>query len=375
MDHPKLVSAPARPAEPSFRLTFRRAMLLAAASALLIFFRDVWLTAFFAVLLADLLSFPVNFFRRFLPRGAATLLTLFLGIGLLGVLAPLAVNPLVDQFQQAEGKMSEALGKAKVWLRHQQAIGPQGTSQGLPSQAIAKGVERKTEGLTDTLVGAAGKALVKVTSFGSLVVVLVVLSLFFVHEPSSYRLWARALVPREHEAEFDHLWQRLGEGLRRWIRGILISMTIMGVVTAGGLKLAGVQDWLLLGCLTFFGTFVPYVGAISSAVPGLLVALAQSEQKFLLACLVYLGVHIMEGYVVQPLIMKKAVTIQPAILLLWQITMGLAFGLLGVVVATPLYICVKIAVDTLYVERSLGKEPFPKIPDGSGSEKAEARAS
>lgn len=67
--------------------------------------------------------------------------------------------------------------------------------------------------------------------------------------------------------------------------------------------------------------------------------------------------HLVEGYVVSPLIMKRAVELRPGALLFWQLLAGAVFGLLGIVVATPLLACAKVAVGYSYVERRLGKDP------------------
>ena len=142
---------------------------------------------------------------------------------------------------------------------------------------------------------------------------------------------------------------------QKWVGGIVVSMTIMGTLAALGLWVAGINDWLLLGFLTFLGTFVPYVGAIASAIPGLLVALAQSPRHFLFAGVVYLGVHLVEGYLIAPLVMRRAVEIKPALLLAGQGALGAIFGIPGTIVATPLIVCGQTLVDYLWVERKLGK--------------------
>jgi predicted PurR-regulated permease PerM len=350
--------------ENSVSLTLRRSLLVLAAGAFVFWLREVWMTAFLAVVLATLLGYPIRFFQRGMPRGAATLLTFALALAAAAASAPVFLNPFLEQARQAEEKIPDAFRNARRWLRQSQ--GPAET----PGKALAKGVEKKTEGLADSVVASAGPALVRATKFGASLVALVALALFFAYEPSAYRKWLRAFVPPEHEQAFDLLWSRLELGLRKWVSGVLAAMTLMGAFTAIGLKLAGVQNWLLLGALTFFGTFVPYVGSVASAVPGLLVALSQSGNTFLLALGVYLAVHLVEGYIVEPFVMRKAVTIHPAILLLWQLTMGVAFGIAGFVTATPLYVCLKITIDTLYVERNLGKRPFPPLPEDSAAEAA-----
>src|SRR5205814_6852062 len=139
------------------------------------------------------------------------------------------------------------------------------------------------------------------------VVLVIVLGLFLVNEPQSYRKGLRLLVPSRFEEPFETSYEKVSTGLRKWVGGIVVSMTIMGTLTAVGLAIAGIKGWLVLGILTFLGTFVPYVGAIASAIPGLIVGAAQGTTQLLAAAGVYLGVHLVEGYLVQPLIMKRAV--------------------------------------------------------------------
>jgi predicted PurR-regulated permease PerM len=167
------------------------------------------------------------------------------------------------------------------------------------------------------------------------------------------------MVPERLEPVFDECYRRVGRALRHWVGGILVSMSIMGTLAALGLWVAGITDWLLLGVLTFFGTFVPYVGAIASAIPGLLVAATQDSTHLLYAGAVYLGVHLVEGYLIQPLVMRKAVEVKPALLLIGQGALAAMFGIAGTVVATPLIVCGQTLVEYLWVERRLGKTAPP----------------
>jgi predicted PurR-regulated permease PerM len=76
---------------------------------------------------------------------------------------------------------------------------------------------------------------------------------------------------------------------------------------------------------------------------------------------VYLSVHIVEGYIVQPFIMKRAVELKPVVLLMGQAIMMTLFGILGAVVAAPLMVCIQIALEYLYIERTLEKGQSPQI--------------
>ena len=89
---------------------------------------------------------------------------------------------------------------------------------------------------------------------------------------------------------------------------------------------------------------------------------------------VYVGVHVIEGYVVQPFVMRRAVEANPALLLFFQALMGALFGLLGLFVATPMLTVLQIIVTTLWIEGRLQKKPpsDESKPKSTGGERAAA---
>lgn len=330
--------------------TVRAGLVLLACAAVLCgvwLARDVFLLGFVALLVAVVFSFPVGWFSRILPRGVATLLVLLLLGGLAAGLVAAAAPTLSRQAQQLTDSAPRALRTARGWLQHVEE------TTGGASRKAAGTAASQVPKVMGEVTAAALPALIKAVGGVAEVVLIVVLAAFLVYRPDTYRDGLRQLVPPRRQATFDELWARLRYALRHWVGGILVSMVIMGALTAVGLMLVGIEDWLLLGVLTFLGTFVPYLGAVSSAVPGLLSALAQSPHHLLLAALVYLGVHVVEGYVVQPAVMRRAVELNPALLLFGQGVLGAVFGVLGIVVATPLLVCAQVTIGYLWVERRL----------------------
>jgi len=75
-------------------------------------------------------------------------------------------------------------------------------------------------------------ALVAVVSGVTAVVLVIVLGAFLVYQPDVYRRGMRLLIPKRHEPVFDESWKRTGKGLRKWVGGIVVSMTLMGTLTA-----------------------------------------------------------------------------------------------------------------------------------------------
>jgi predicted PurR-regulated permease PerM len=351
---------------PEDAVLFRRPIwvgfLLIALGALLFILatvRTLVLMGFLAALFGTLLGHLINFLGHWMRRGWAVLLCvvlLFGGLGLGGYFgAPVAATQLEALGQQ----IPTGIVALERWWRHIVRTGPLSplSGRGGLAETVASQASEKMAGL----VGQALPAAVTVFEVVVGLLLVTVLAFFLALEPESYRQGLRALAPTEHERTVDALWERLGVALKHWGLGILVSMFLMGTLTAVGLFIAGVDGWFALGIITFLATFVPYAGAVASAIPGLIVALADSPTRFFYALGVYLLVHVVEGYLVEPMIMKRAIHLRPAVLLFWQMLMGGLFGVLGVVVATPLLACVKVAVEVLYVERKAVRG------DGSGA--------
>jgi len=320
---------------------------------------DVFLAGFFALLVAVVFSFPVDLFSKIFSRGISVILTLIGAVGLVALLAGFAYPVVTRQIGPLLQELPQGLSKAEAWLSGRMG-GP--VAQLPQHKQVAEHVQARVGDIVGGVISHAVPVAFNVTEIFIAALLLLVLAAFLVNEPNVYRLAVRQLVPREHEPVYDETWKRLGHDLRHWVGGTIVSMVIMGVFAGAGLAIIGVDGWFVLGALTFAGTFVPYLGALSSAVPGLIVALAQSPTTFLEACGVYLAVHIVEGYLVQPLVMRRAVELKPAVLLFGQACLGAVFGIMGIVVATPLMVCARALIRYLWVERRLGKTPPPDHP-------------
>lgn len=330
--------------------------------------REVLMLSFLAVLIAVVFSFPVGWLERHTGRGAAVLLTLLLLGGGLGTLAWAATPVLTEQGRALVRNAPEAMRSARGWLEHaRRTVDPkQRLSTPAPPGAPAVPVEKAAE--------LAFPAALSLAETVTELVLTLVLAAFLVHQPRVYVRGVRRLVPRRHEATFDEACRRLLLALRQWVGGILMAMLLMGLLTGAGLAAVGIENWFLLGFLTFLATFVPYVGAVASAIPGLLAGLTQSVHHFLLAGAVYLGVHVVEGYIVEPFVMRRAVKVRPALLLFGQALFTALFGVLGAVIATPLLVCLQVLVGFLYVERRLGKQAPQLPPDGTAAPLSEGAA-
>ena len=141
--------------------------------------------------------------------------------------------------------------------------------------------------------------------------------------------------------------------LRAWLLGQFVSMIIVGAISWAGLSLLNVPLALGLAFLAFVLEFIPVIGPIVAAVPAVLVGLSQSPMAGLWVALLYLGIHVIEGYVVVPMLQRWAVHIPPALTVIGVVAFGFIFGWLGVLLATPLMVATVVWVKMIYVESVL----------------------
>lgn len=184
--------------------------------------------------------------------------------------------------------------------------------------------------------------------------VLVVTALYFAVDPELYvegivRLFAIPYRPRTRAA-LEHV----GHTLRLWSLGQLIDMIAVGVLTGIGLTLLGLPLALALAVLAGLLTFIPYFGAIAAAVPAVLIAFAADWRKAVWVAVIFIVAHVVEGYIISPLVQRNTADLPPAVTILSMTILGTLFGTLGVILGAPVAAAVLVLVREVYVAGVLG---------------------
>jgi predicted PurR-regulated permease PerM len=150
--------------------------------------------------------------------------------------------------------------------------------------------------------------------------------------------------------------QTLGFTLRWWLIGRLMDMTLVGVLSGVGLWLLGIPLALSLGILAGLLNFIPNIGPLLAAVPAVLLALTEGAPQALYVIILYMGIQSLESYLVVPLIQKKLISMPPVLIFIAQLSMALMFGVLGLLLATPMAAVLLVLVKMIYIEDILGEE-------------------
>ena len=191
------------------------------------------------------------------------------------------------------------------------------------------------------------------TALGALanLVIVVFVGVYLAADPRVYRGGILQLVPPSSRGQFERLFSRLQSALSWWLVGRLSSMAVVGIATAVGLMLLGAPLPIALGVIAFLFGFVPYIGPILAAVPAVLVALSEGTDMALYVVALYVSVQSVESYLLTPLIEQRTVRLPPALTILWQVLLGVLFGVLGIMLASPLLAVLLVTVKTLYLKQ------------------------
>lgn len=252
------------------------------------------------------------------------------------------------QFEQLRQQLPEAVEKFQLWLERSG-----------PGKALVDTVEQAAgDGKMFSQFGLAAGA--TIGGIGNLLLI-VFLGIYFAADPGLYRRGALRLFPPTRRAQVGSALDDAGVALRKWLVAQLVIMVGVGILTSVGLAIAGVPLALLLGVLAGLFEFVPVVGPIVAAIPGLLLAFAAGPTTVMYAAIVYVVVQQIESNVLTPIVQRWAVALPPVVALLSIVMFGLLFGVMGVVFATPLAVVTVALVQHLYVEDTLERRRGPSV--------------
>ena len=318
-------------------LLFIVAALFAWANfnALLIVFAGL-LLAIFLYRLADVLEQVLP-----LPHGIALALVASTLIGLFVVGVWLGAAPIEQQADQLMRSLPTAAEAARDWINHRPALRSLLPDLPKAEQFYAR-LARWLPDAGPFFTGALGVLV-------NLVIVIFV-GIYLAAQPRPYLRALMMLVPPRRRERAWHVLDTLGKMLGRWLIGKAVSMVLVGVLTTIGLLLLDVPMALVLGLIAGLLDFIPYLGPIVASVPAVLIAFAKSPADALYASLLFLVIHVVEGYMLVPMIERRTIALPPAFTIVMQLLMGSIAGLAGAALATPLTAVIVVLVTMLYVQ-------------------------
>ncbi len=290
--------------------------------------------AFAAALLVTALLEPTvsRLHRAGLSRGLSTALTALFGFVVLGLIGWFVVWQVLDNLDNLSGRLQEGIEELKRWL--------------LDSPFHV--TEQQINDVAGSLSDAIGTSTSEITSTGLRgVTVLVEIitgmllamfsTLFLLYDGRRIWQWTLKLVPAAARPDVADAGPAAWGTLTAYVRGTLIVAFIDALFIGLGIYFLGVPLAVPIAVVIFLASFVPLVGAVASGALAVVVALVtQGVFTALMTLLVVLVVQQIEGHVLQPFILGRAVRVHPLAVVLAVATGGVVAGIGGAVVAVPL---------------------------------------
>lgn len=321
-------------------------LVFAVVLLLLVLMPGTLLMIFAGGLLAILFRMSGSRIARMLSIGPGWGVAIFL-LALLAVMTALGLYVAPAIAEQAE----------ELWQQVPTAIA--GLRERLEAYAWGRQlIERLSEGglLSSASGGAATQAVSSAFGYLGNTVLLLFIALYGAFDPATYRKGFIKLFAPSARAKAERVLDNSIRTLESWLTAQLISMTVVGVLTGVGLWLIGIPLALLLGLIAGLLAFIPNVGPVLAATPGLLLAVPEGMNSVLLVLGVYLAVQMLESYIVTPLVQQEKVSLPPVLVISTQLMFASLFGLIGLALATPLTALIMQLVSDLYVDDYLEKE-------------------
>lgn len=306
-------------------------------------FLPVLLAMFFA-----LLGNPIiRILRRaMVPRFVGAVLVMVLGVSTTVLLVEQLVQPATEWIREAPRGIRQFAPKVRDMVKPMQEA-----NQAAQRLARAAGGEQRPvqvvrEGGTDPI-----KLLLGTPKLITSVLAVVLLTFFFMVYGENLQRHALALLPTRQQQKLTvEILTSIEREISRYVLTISLINAVVGMVIAGLLAWIGVpaQEALLWGTVAALLNFAPYVGPLIGILLLTMMGFLRFDDWMALAPAgIYLVVHTLEGQIITPIILGHSMRISPLVLILALMVFGWVWGIVGLLLAVPLLVCIKLVLTRL----------------------------
>jgi predicted PurR-regulated permease PerM len=286
-----------------------------------------------AMLITALLQPTVARLRRHgVPRGLATALTAILGFVVMGLVGWFVVWQVQENIDNLSDQIQDGIDELRRWLLNS----PFHVTESQIND-IAKSLRDAVGANTDQITSAGLEGVTVIVEALTGILLTMFSTLFLLYDGRRIWDWATRLVPAQARPGIAGAGPRAWRTLTAYVRGTVIVALIDAIFIGLGIYILGVPMAVPLAVFIFLFAFIPLVGAVISGALAVVVALVtQSVFTAVMTLVVVLLVQQIEGHILQPFILGRAVRVHPLAVVLSVAAGGLVNGIGGAVVAVPL---------------------------------------
>lgn len=285
--------------------------------------------------------------RRGLPRLLGTLAAFLLVLGILGAIGAVVYPLVANQAQELSEKGPELREDAEDWINDLSERSDEDdwpihvpSVKEIEDEASGGGTEEQDLG---EQVATLREYATKAFHVGIIFVIGPFLAFYLLIDLPDVRKRVEDLVPDRSLPEVRFIAHRLGAAIGGFFRGQLAVAFVVGVMASIGLWIIGLDLWLVVGMIAGIFNMIPLIGPWVGGVPGVLVALATGDLKQAIGVvIVMVVVQQIDNHFITPTVMRRAVQLHPAAVMVALLAWGTIGGFFGLLLAVPLTATIKI---------------------------------
>ncbi len=194
------------------------------------------------------------------------------------------------------------------------------------------------EDLPNKVIGIMGSLF---SGIGTLLISLII-GFYMLFDFDSIQKHFVKLIPKKYRYEITELTNEIGRQLRKYVNGVFGVASIILVGCSIGFAIIGLKAPLLFGMFCGITDLIPYIGPYIGGAAAVIVGFSQSPLIGILALVVIIVFQTLESYIIQPIVMSKTMKLHPVTILIGLTVFGSFFGIVGMVLATPIIAFLKI---------------------------------
>ncbi|MGJ5890916.1 AI-2E family transporter [Streptomyces niveiscabiei] len=270
--------------------------------------------------------------RRGVPRGLATALTAVLGFVVIGLLGWFVTWQVMENIDDLSNQIQSGIDDLRRWL-----LDSPFHVTDKQINAIAKNLRDAVGDNADEITSAGLEGVTVIVEALTGVLLAAFSTLFLLYDGRRIWEWTLKIVPAAAREGVAGAGPRAWATLTAYVRGTVVVALIDAIFIGLGIYFLDVPMAVPLAVFIFLFSFIPLVGAVASGALAVLVALVtQGPFTAVMTLAVVLAVQQIEGHILQPFILGRAVSVHPLAVVLSVAAGGIVAGIGGAVVAVPL---------------------------------------
>ncbi|MEG0798964.1 MAG: AI-2E family transporter [Bacilli bacterium] len=300
---------------------------------------------FIGWVLAWLLNpFVVKLTEKGLPRGISVVIV-FVSLLLILYLIILALVPSLSiQINEIVSSIPTVLNRMKEWVDN---IFLNISNASLVNLDAAKDefftyIENFGANLAVNLPGNMIKIIQGLISGMGTIAISFIVGFYMLFNFHNLRNQLLSLLPKKHRITIEPLIDEIAQSMHEFIKGTLLISIILFVVSLTGFAIIGLKAPVLFALFCAITNLIPYIGPYIGGGAVALIAFTQSSVIGIITIVFVFVVQLLESNILQPIVMSKKMNLHPVTIVVSLLIFGYFFGILGMVLATPIVALIKI---------------------------------